>query len=240
MVLYSEKALRMDELITRHSAIMDKYDPDRRVGLIVDEWGTWYNVEPGTTPGFLYQQNTVRDALVAGLTFHIFHKHSGRVRMANIAQTVNVLQAVILTEGEKMVLTPTYHVFNMYKVHQDAVLLDLTLESGSYIYEGIEIPAVSATASRDSEGKIHISLCNLNDIEAAEASLDIRGLARETLTVEGEVLTGDAIDAHNTFELPDRVQPQPFTAFKLEGEVLSAVLPPISVTVLELSSPGRV
>lgn len=232
------KALRMDELITRHRTIMDKYDPEGRVGLIVDEWGTWYNVEPGTNPGFLYQQNTMRDALVAGLTLNIFHKHNQRVRMANIAQTVNVLQAVILTEGEKMILTPTYHVFDMYKVHQDAELLDLSLETGSYKLENSEIPAVTATASRDAEGKIHLSFCNLQPHANTQVTIDIRGLAGNSLAVSGLTLTGDSIDAHNTFAQPEAVKPQPFEAFKLDGGKLTVDLPAKSVTTLELTARG--
>ncbi|AIQ51681.1 alpha-N-arabinofuranosidase [Paenibacillus sp. FSL R7-0331] len=229
-----EAALRMDELVTRHSVIMDKYDPEKRVGLIVDEWGTWYDVEPGTNPGFLYQQNSVRDALVAGLTLNIFHKHSDRVRMANIAQTINVLQAVILTEGEKMVLTPTYHVFNMYKVHQDAQLLDLAVESGTYSFEGREIPEVSASASIDAEGVIHVSLCNLNHAAAAKLPLELRGLAGDNIEVTGTTLAAAAIDAHNTFAEPEAVAPQPFTSFQLDKGILSLELPPMSVTVLAI------
>lgn len=230
-----KKAMYMDELITRHSTIMDKYDPEGRVGLIVDEWGTWYNVEPGTNPGFLYQQNTIRDALVAGLTFHIFHKHSGRVRMANIAQTVNVLQAVILTEGEKMILTPTYHVFDMYKVHQDAELLELSLDGGSYKLGDEEIPAVTATASRDAQGAIHISFCNLQADSASQVKLDLRGLALGDLSITGSTLAGDKIDAHNTFEQPEAVAPKAFNDFSLENGVLSVTLPAMSVTTLELA-----
>lgn len=230
-----EKALRMDELITKHGVIMDKYDPDKRVGLIVDEWGTWYDVEPGTNPGFLYQQNSIRDALVAGLTLNIFHKHSDRVRMANIAQTINVLQAVILTEGEKMILTPTYHVFNMFKVHQDAELLDLTIDSGTYSFEGREIPEVSASASVSAEGIIHVSLCNLNHAASATVPLELRGLSGQNVEVNGTILAGDKIDAHNTFSQPDVVAPQAFTAFTLEGDLLSVELPPMSVTVLKIT-----
>ncbi|ETT77527.1 alpha-L-arabinofuranosidase domain-containing protein [Paenibacillus sp. FSL R7-277] len=229
-----KKALFMDELVTRHIAIMDKYDPEKRVGLIVDEWGTWYDVEPGTNPGFLYQQNTIRDALVAGLTLNIFHKHSDRVRMANIAQTVNVLQAVILTEGEKMLLTPTYHVFNMYKVHQDAELLELTVDSPVYSYEGVEIPEVSASASVDAEGIIHVSLCNLNHASSAVLPLALRGLAGQA-SVSGTTLAGASIDAHNSFEQPEAVTPQAFSAFKLEGDTLTVELPPMSVTVLAIT-----
>ncbi|MFC6652374.1 alpha-N-arabinofuranosidase [Paenibacillus rhizoplanae] len=229
-----KKALFMDELVTRHIAIMDKYDPEKRVGLIVDEWGTWYDVEPGTNPGFLYQQNTIRDALVAGLTLNIFHKHSDRVRMANIAQTVNVLQAVILTEGEKMLLTPTYHVFNMYKVHQDAELLELTVDSPVYSYEGVEIPEVSASASVNAEGIIHVSLCNLNHASSAVLPLALRGLAGQA-SVSGTTLAGASIDAHNSFEQPEAVTPQAFSAFKLEGDTLTVELPPMSVTVLAIT-----
>lgn len=230
-----EKALRMDELITKHSVIMDKYDPEKRVGLIVDEWGTWYNVEPGTNPGFLYQQNTIRDALVAGLTFNIFHKHNERVQMANIAQTVNVLQSVILTEGEKMVLTPTYHVFDMFKVHQDAERIDLELDGGNYRYDGREIPAVTASASINADGVIHISLCNTNHAEKSVVPVDIRGSKGQSFEITGTVLSGDRIDAHNTFDAPDTVVPQPFHSFTLEGDQLTVELPPMSVTVLALT-----
>ncbi|MBM6994382.1 alpha-N-arabinofuranosidase [Paenibacillus sp. DXFW5] len=233
-----QKALRMDDLITRHRTIMDKYDPEGRVGLIVDEWGTWYNVEPGTNPGFLYQQNTMRDALVAGLTLNIFHKHNQRVRMANIAQTVNVLQAVILTEGEKMLLTPTYHVFDMYKVHQDAEMLDLSLDTGSYKLDGGEIPAVTATASRDTQGKIHLSFCNLQHQAEAQVTIDVRGLDSGSLTATGSTLTGHSIDAHNTFDQPDAVKPQPFESFQLDGGKLTVNLPSMSVTTLELVTRG--
>ena len=89
----------MEELVTRHSTIMDKYDPNKKVALAVDEWGIWTDVEPGTNPGFLYQQNSLRDAIVAATTLNIFNNHSDRVRLANLAQTVNVLQALVLTQG---------------------------------------------------------------------------------------------------------------------------------------------
>ncbi|MEJ1971041.1 MAG: alpha-L-arabinofuranosidase C-terminal domain-containing protein [Lacunisphaera sp.] len=141
--------LRMEELVAKHSAIRDKYDPEKKVGLVVDEWGVWTDVEPGTNPGFLYQQNTLRDALVAALNFHIFQAHADRVTMANIAQMVNVLQAMILTDKEKMLLTPTYHAFEMFKVHQGAMCLALTLTTPDYAFGGEKIPAVSASASRD-------------------------------------------------------------------------------------------
>jgi alpha-N-arabinofuranosidase len=226
----------MDELLTKNEVIMDKYDPDKRVGLIVDEWGTWYDVEPGTNPGFLYQQNTMRDALVAGLTLNIFHKHCEWVRMANIAQVVNVLQAVILTEGEKMVLTPTYHVFDMYKVHQDAELLDLTLDCGKLDQSGKNTPAVSASASRDGEGRIHISLCNLNPAEGSSVSIDLRGMGESAWKVSGTVLAESAMDAHNSFQQPDAVQPREFAGFTAEPGQLKVELPPMSVVVLCLTS----
>lgn len=229
-----KKALRMDELITRHSAIMDQYDPSKRVALIVDEWGTWYNVEPGTNPGFLYQQNTIRDALVAALTLHIFHAHSERVRMANIAQLVNVLQSVILTEGEKMLLTPTYHVFNMYKVHQDAQLVELNLQSEQYTFNGQTINAISATASIDANGKLHISLAHVNPTGSADITIELRGLAGEQFAVKAIQLTGDAMDAHNTFSDPNRVAPEAFTAFEVKDTAISLSLSPMSVTTLTI------
>ncbi|MDR6884848.1 alpha-N-arabinofuranosidase [Bacillus sp. 3255] len=228
------KALYMEELLSKHSAIMDQYDPEKRVGLLVDEWGTWHDVEPGTNPGFLYQQNTIRDALIAGMTLNMFNSHCDRVQMANIAQLVNVLQAVILTEGEKMVLTPTYHVFDMYKVHQDAELLDIH-SSIAELGSGKEaIPQISVSASRDAEGRIHISLCNLDHEAGAHVALELRGLTGSIASITGTTLTSDVIDGHNTFEETDRVAPVAFTAFTLNGEQLSVELPPMSVTVLEL------
>jgi len=227
-----KKTLAMDEIITRHSAVMDHYDPEGRVGLIIDEWGTWYDVEPGTNPGFLYQQNTMRDALVAGVNFNIFHKHCNRVQMANIAQMVNVLQAVILTEGQLIIKTPTYHVFNMYKVHQNADALDISCESDLYRHGEETIPQVTATASMDNSKKVHVSLCNLDSENTADTLLELRGLA--VSSVQGTVLTAGKINAHNTFEQPDLVEPSEFNQAVLKQNSLEVQLPPMSVVVLEL------
>ncbi|AIQ51556.1 alpha-N-arabinofuranosidase [Paenibacillus sp. FSL R7-0331] len=227
-----QKSLRMDELITRHSAIMDKYDPEQRVGLIIDEWGTWFLSEPGTNPGFLYQQNTLRDALVAGIHLNIFHNHSGRVQMTNIAQMVNVLQALILTEGDKLLLTPTYHVFEMYKVHQDNELLEVGFESPLYTYGDVTVPQLSVSASRDAEGKVYVSICNLSHEAAAALSLDIRGT--QAGRVSGQILTHAELGAHNTFEAPDTVAPVAYEGAELADGVLHCTLPPASVTVLTL------
>lgn len=229
-----KKALWMDELITKHSTIMDRHDPEKRVGLIVDEWGTWFDVEPGTNPGFLYQQNTIRDALVAGLTLHIFHEHCDRVEMANIAQVVNVLQSVILTEGEKMILTPTYHVFDMYKVHQDAELLYSHTVTSDYEMDGNRIPQVTVSASRDKNGVIHISMCNLSHQDEADLKIDLRGLTDSQVKITGTELKASTMDAHNTFDHPENVAPTEFTAFDLMETAIQVKLAPMSVTVLEL------
>ncbi|WP_145141598.1 alpha-N-arabinofuranosidase [Paenibacillus sp. Y412MC10] len=229
-----KKALHMDELITKHSTIMDKYDPEKRVGMIIDEWGTWFDVEPGTNPGFLYQQNSIRDALVAGVHFNIFHNHADRVQMTNIAQTVNVLQAMILTEGEKMILTPTYHVFDMFKVHQDAEVLAVESAVGSYEMGGEALPQVTVSASKDAEGKVHVSLVNIDHAGEAEISLDLRGLAAESVQASGTILTADRMNAHNTFEQPDAVAPKAFDGANVEGGRLSVKLPPMSVVTLAI------
>lgn len=228
-----EKTLKMEELIVKHSTIMDKYDPDKKVGLIVDEWGSWYDVEPDTNPGFLYQQNTLRDALVAGINLNIFNNYAERVQMANIAQTINVLQAVALTDREKMILTPTYHVFEMYKVHQGAKLLPLDIDSENYIYEGVSIDKLNASASLNEDGKIHISLCNLHHEESGKTSIDLRGFNAKD--VVGRILTSDNINDHNSFDNPDRVKPVDFDAFKLEANRLEIDIPAKSVVVLEIS-----
>jgi len=225
-----QSALYMEELINKHSSIMDRYDPEKKVGLIVDEWGTWFDVEPGTNPGFLYQQNTLRDALVAGIHLNLFNNHCDRVQMANLAQTVNVLQAVVLTEGEKMLLTPTYHVFNMFKVHQDSDLLPLTMDCGEYRLNGQSIPQVSASASVDAENKIHISLCNLNPSEAAEITCSFSG--GSCSRVSGSILTAAEMNASNTFENPEAVKPVPFNAASYKGGEIRVSLPSKSVAVL--------
>lgn len=226
-------ALYMDELITRHSAIMDQHDPSGEVGLVVDEWGTWYNVEPGTNPGFLYQQNSLRDALVAALHLHIFNAHNDRVRMANIAQTINVLQSVILTDEEKMILTPTYHVFEMFKVHQNAKRLSVELRVADYTYGDQVIPGVSASASRNSEGLVHLTLCNTNPNNPVDLVCGLRGLNASSVT--GRILTADSMTAHNTFDQPNRVNPVNFAGAELEGGAMTVTLPAMSVVVLELA-----
>lgn len=224
-------ALFMDELITRHEAIMDKYDPKKRVALVVDEWGGWYSVEPGTNPGFLYQQNTMRDAIIAGATLNIFHKHCERVRMANLAQTVNVLQAVILTDGQKMLLTPTFHVLEMYNVHQDATLLPLTVKTTDYVLGDKKLPAVSASASRDKNGLTHISLVNIDARNAQTITLNLEG--GKLTTVTGRILTSKRLQDHNTFDHPDAVKPAAFKDVQLKNNTLQVKLPPFSVVVLE-------
>ncbi|MBP2071049.1 alpha-N-arabinofuranosidase [Thermoanaerobacterium butyriciformans] len=229
-----KKALYMDELISKHSTIMDKYDSEKRVALVVDEWGTWYDVEPGTNPGFLYQQNTMRDALVAGIHFNIFNKHCDRVKMANIAQTINVLQAVILTDGAKMVLTPTYHVFDMYKVHQDAELLDFNIDTPEYMIDSEEsIPQVTATVSTDDGGRIHISLCNLNSKESVTVECELRGANVSKAT--GTILTAEEMNAHNTFDNPNNVVPEEFDEVKIAGNKLIISMPKMSIVTLEIA-----
>jgi len=214
---------------------MDKYDPQKRVGLLVDEWGTWWDEESGTVPGHLYQQNTLRDAFVASLTLDIFHKYTDRIVMANIAQMVNVLQAMILT-GDKgeMALTPTYHVFRMYKVHQDAeyLPLDLICEKKK-ISDNRVVPLISATASRNKEGVIHISLSNVDVQNDREILIELSGLKGRR--VSGEMLTADHLTDHNTFDKPSVVSPKVFNGAKiLNDDTLMVNLPAKSIVTLEI------
>jgi alpha-N-arabinofuranosidase len=223
------RTLYMAELIEKHAAIMDEYDPENRVGLVVDEWGTWYDAEPGSEPGFLYQQNTLRDALVAGVNLNIFNQHAERVTMANIAQTVNVLQAMILTDKERMLLTPSYHAFQMYKVHQGAVSVRLELRASEYRRGDASLPQLHASASRNSSGKVHVSLVNLDPNRPA--LVQASGLGGR---ITGRVLSAEAMNAHNSFEQPDRVAPVPFTSFTQTGDTSSLTLPTKSLTVLAI------
>ena len=224
--------LEMDVMLTKHIAIMDQYDPEKKVGMVVDEWGIWTDVEPGTNPGFLYQQNTIRDAILAALNFHIFHAHADRVTMANIAQMVNVLQAMILTDKEKMLLTPTYHVFEMYKPFQGATALPVQLVTPDYVFGQEKIPAVSATAARAADGKVYLALVNVLPGESATVTTSLVGLA--TTRVTGRILTASAIDAHNTYAAPNTVVPQPFSDATVTEGQLTVRLPAKSVVVLEL------
>ncbi len=227
-----KRALVMDELVTRHTVLMNRYDPEGKVALIVDEWGAWHAVEPGTNPGFLYQQNSLRDAMVAAVTLDILNKHCERVRMANIAQTVNVLQAMVLTEDEKMLLTPTYHAFEMYKVHQDATLLPLDLETEDYQMGEESVRAISASASRDADGKIHVSLSNANPNKDIDVTCEVRGV--DCAGVIGRVLTADKMQAHNTFDQPEAVKPVEFDGASLTGGKLLVKAPAKSVVVLAM------
>ena len=225
--------LRMEEMIDRHSAIMDKYDPQKKVGLIVDEWGIWTDVEPGTNPGFLYQQNSMRDAIIAALNLHIFQAHADRVRGANIAQMVNVLQAMLLTNpAGQVVLTPTYHVFRMLSAHQDAVLLKTELSTANLTGTQQAIPQVSASASKDSKGVVHVSLVNTDPDQSVTVSVALDGI--QPKSVSGEILTAPSMTSHNTFDAPAAVSPKPFTGASLTAGALSATLPPLSVVMLDL------
>ncbi len=223
-------AHRMADHIRVHSAAMDLYDPQARVYLAVDEWGAWYDVEPGTNPGFLYQQNSLRDALIAGYHLNLFNNNAHRVRMANIAQTINVLQAVLLTEGDKMLLTPTYHVFDLFKGHQDATLLPVDFEECAGETEGA--PKVTVSASQGKDGVVRVTLTNISLDQSEPVSIELSGFAARN--VRAMAMYDGLRDAHNTFDKPDRVAPRPLEGVQLKGSVLTGELPPASVVLVEL------
>lgn len=227
-----ERCLHIEDAIDRHITIMDRYDPQKRVGLILDEWGTWYNVEPGSNPGFLFQQNTMRDALVAGLTLNYLNERCDRVKMANIAQTVNVLQALIFTDGEKMMLTPTYHIYDMYKVHHDALLLPLDLDAPAYEFGDQSLPSINASASKDKDGMIHLSVVNIDPGNSQKVAVSLRGYDFDK--VSGIILKGSAMNSHNTFDNPEDVVPEEFSDAKIKDGRIFLELPAHSVIVLEI------
>jgi alpha-L-arabinofuranosidase len=227
-----KSSLVIDELITKHSAIMDAYDPNKKVALMVDEWGTWYKVEPGTNPGFLFQQNTMRDAVAAASNLNIFNNHCDRVRMTNIAQIVNVLQSMILTNNEKMVLTPTYHVFDLFKVHQNARWVKTKIQSPPYVLGKDTLPAVNCSASMDESGKLHLSLCNINPRSPQQITCELNKF--KAVTISGQILTASTMNALNSFDHPAVVRPHPFSDCSLSKSGLTVLLPPMSVVVLEL------
>lgn len=223
------EALNMEVLVNKHSAIMDKYDPKKKVALVVDEWGGWYDGEEPEL-GVLYQQNTMRDAMIAGVTLNIFNNHAGRVRMANLAQAVNVLQAVILTDDEKILLTPTYHVMKMYNVHQDATLLPVQIISPDYVFGDDKLPAVSASASVK-DGLTHISLVNIDASKKVEITINVEDLNSKNFNAQ--VLTASKLQDYNSFDNPTKISPKEFKDFKLKKGTLTIELPPFSVVVLE-------
>ena len=227
-----KQAWKMEEMISKNAEIMDKYDPEKKVALIVDEWGGWYEQDPDGD-GILYQQNTIRDAMIAGITLNMFNNHADRVRMANLAQIVNVLQAVILTKDEKMILTPTYHVMEMYKVHQDAILIPLEFKSPEFVFGQEKIQAVSVSASKNAEGKIYFSLTNIDHLKAQVVDIDLKNI--KSSSVKGRILTSSKVQDHNSFENPEKVRPELFKDFSLSSQSLKVTLPPNAVVVLELN-----
>ena len=224
-----QKTLRMDELVAEHGRILKKAAPDRRLGLVVDEWGAWYDVEPGTNPGFLYQQNTIRDALVAAINLNIFNNRCDTVVMANIAQTVNVLQAMVLTEGPKMLLTPTYHVFDMYKAHQGARQVETYAETKLLNCGDWQVPDLHVSASEAADGKILLTAVNLSDTDDTPVEVLLTGAARAS----GTVLSG-APGAHNTFEKPETVRPAPLSGIAAGSGAVRFTLPPCAVAAVEI------
>jgi alpha-N-arabinofuranosidase len=228
-----QKTLKMDEFIRKHSAIMDKYDPEKTKGLIVDEWGNWHDVEPGTNPGFLYQQNTLRDALVAALNLNIFNNHCDRVKMANIAQTVNVLQSMILTEGDQMVKTPTYYVFKMYRVHHDATLVPQKISSEDYAVDGGSIPALHTSCSKDKFGNLHLTMANLNPNNGTNIECIVEG--KEVVEVSNvEIITAGSMNAFNDFGEKEEVNIRPFDDVYYEGNKLTINMPPKSIIQISM------
>ena len=221
-----------EKTVAANIAVLDKNDPQKRIGLYLDEWGSWYDPEPGTNPGFLVQRNTLRDAVLAALHFHMFHAHADRVHMTNIAQMVNVLQAMIHTDKTRMVLTPTYHAFALYTPFQDATTLPTTLSGNpEYALAGKSLPAVSASAARGKDGKLYLALINVNPREAQTVKLAVQGAAARRAV--GQVLSAEAMDSENTFAKPEAVKPKAYEAQAKDG-ALSLPLPPKSIVVVAL------
>jgi alpha-N-arabinofuranosidase len=223
--------LEMDNLINTHSAIMDKYDPQKKVALFVDEWGGWYAPLPGSNPGFLLQQNSQRDAILAALNLNIFARHADRVRGSNIAQMINVLQAMILTDKEKMVLTPTYYVYKMYVPFQNSTFVPVTFDAGTYTHGDVSLPRVDAIAAKDTNGKLWLEITNLDPNQAVDIEASLSGITAKSAT--GQTLTAPKVDSVNTFDAPNTVVPKP-ASVTVSGGKLALHLDPKSVTVVSI------
>jgi alpha-N-arabinofuranosidase len=226
-----KSTLGIDGLINRYSGVMDKYDPEKKVALVVDEWGAWYAPLPGTNPGFLVQQNSLRDAILAALNLNTFARHADRVRGANIAQMINVLQAMILTDKEEMVRTPTYYVFKMYVPFQDATFVPVTFDAGTYTHDDVSLPRVDAIAAKGKDGKLWLEVTNVDPNQPIEIDLNLAGINAKSAT--GETLTAAKVDSINTFDAPNTVVPKPISA-KAQGGNLVLKLDPRSVTVVSV------
>ncbi len=232
-IITLSRTLRMDEVLANHSRIMDKYDPQNRIGLFVDEWGTWYDTEPGTNPDFLFQQNSMRDALVAAINLNIFHRHAERVRMTNIAQMVNVLQAMILTRGDAMALTPTYHVFEMYKPFRGATNLSVEMASPRYRLGEVEVPAVHVSAARGDDTQMHVGIANLDPHRSAAFTLHLR--KAKPKKASARVLTAPTMQAFNNFKQPSTVTPREVAATKT-GNQVTLTVPAKSVAIVSIET----
>lgn len=227
------KCLEIEDVVKKHIAIMDKYDPKKNIGLMVDEWGTWWDEEPGTVRGHLFQQNTMRDAMVAALSLNVFHKYTDRIKMTNIAQVVNVLQSMILTKGKQMVLTPTYYVFEMYSVHQDATYLPMDIICNKVkVRDNREVPLLSATASKDKSGTIHISLANVDVDQPQEVTFGLQDFRVSSVT--GRILSSLHINDYNTFDNPSAVLVKDFKEIKMEKGSVKVVIPAGAIVTLEV------
>ena len=232
------KCLEIEDVINKHCAIMDKKDPKKQIGLLVDEWGTWWDEEPGTIAGHLYQQNSMRDAFVAALSLNVFHRHTDRIRMANIAQVVNVLQSMILTDTKgtgHMVLTPTYHVFNMYKDFQEATYLPMDVKTDSMdVRDNRRIPLLSSSAARKADGTIVVSLANVSLDKEQKVNLSLDGIASKPKTVTGQILSCKSVADYNDFENPNRIVPTEFKGAKLTKQNVSVKIPAKSIAVIKI------
>ena len=226
-----KSTLEMDNLISKHSAIMDKYDPEKKIALAVDEWGAWYAPLPGSNPGFLVQQNSLRDAILAALNLNIFARHADRVRIANIAQMINVLQAMIMTDKDQMVLTPTYHVFKMYAPFQDSSFVPVTFNAGAYTHGDITLPRLDVIAGKDTAGKLWLGITNVDPNQPVEVEINLTG--SKAKSARGETLTAPKVDSVNTFNSPNTVTTKSVSA-KIQGGKLALRLEPKSVTVISV------
>lgn len=228
-----QDTMRMSDLIREARAGMDAYDPKRGIDLVIDEWGTWYpqaNKDNG-----LEQQNTMRDALVAALNLDIFVRNADIVSMTNIAQTVNVLQAMILTKGERMILTPSYHVFELYRRHQGAASVKVLIDSPIVEAGGASnLPLVAGSASVK-DGRLFLTLTNSHADQAVEAEIAILGADRPSVrTGTGRRLSSADVHDCNDFDRPETVGPVDLQPFWKGGDRSTLSLPAHSVSALDL------
>jgi alpha-N-arabinofuranosidase len=231
--LSMQNSFGIETMVYKHSEIMDRYDPGKKVALVMDEWGVWHSGASHMPEDCPHSPGTIRDAIVAAMMLNMFNNHCERLRVANIAMLVNALHPLYITHEDRLLRTPTSHVYEMFTVHHEATMLPLITTADRGLPYDYTMPGFNASASRDDAGRIHLTLCNVT--VDSDREISCRLASGNINSARGRILTSDAIDGHNTFREPDRVAPAPFEGASIDNGIVKIALPARSVVLLELA-----